>query len=86
MLKKMQLRRKVPYIGHLLTSEELQPDPKKVRALGEIPRLKNIQGVQHLIGMANYMSKCRANLPDACEPLSVLTHNDTAWRCSDSQQ
>lgn len=80
---KMQLRRTgEPYIGHLLTSGGLRPNPKKVRDVREMFRSKDVKGVQHLIGLANYLSKFYAHLSDACEPLRVLKQNNTAWECS----
>ena len=32
----------VPYMGHLLTSDGLAPDPMKISAVKDIPELKNV--------------------------------------------
>lgn len=62
---KFRLRQsKVPYIGHLLTSEGLKVDPEKVRAINEMPRPADVKGVQRLLGMVNYLSKFCKHLSD----------------------
>ena len=47
--EKMKLRRKeVPFMGHLLTSTGLKPDPAKVEAITNMPKPQDIEGVQRL--------------------------------------
>ena len=53
-LEKLQLR--LPYIGHLLTSEGLKVDPGKVTAIRQMPRPTDVQGVQHFLGMVSLSS------------------------------
>ena len=49
--EKMKLRRKaVPFMGHLLTSTGLKPDPAKVEAITNMPKPQDIEGVQRLRG------------------------------------
>ena len=57
-IDKLKLKmREVPFIGHVATSEGLQADPAKVRAVHEMPRLENVAGVQRILGMVQYLSK-----------------------------
>lgn len=50
--KKLRLRLKeVPYMGHLLTSDGLKPDPKKMKAVVDK------KGVQCLLGSVIYLSR-----------------------------
>ncbi|KAL6460946.1 hypothetical protein MHYP_G00309120 [Metynnis hypsauchen] len=76
---KLKKENKVPYIGHLLTSEGLKIDPEKVRAVTEMPRPTDVKGVQRLVGMVNYLSKFYAHLSDDSEILRQLTHKDSIW-------
>ena len=39
----------VPLIGHLLTSEGLKPDPKKVEAICSMPKPGHVQAVQRFV-------------------------------------
>ena len=73
----------VPYIGHLLTSEGLKIDPNKVNAIRSMPKPVDVQGVQRLIGMTNYLSKFLKGLSDRCEPLRQLTKQENEWNWTD---
>lgn len=71
---KMKLRmNEVNYMGHLLTSKGLKPDPEKVVAIQNMKRPSDAAGVLRLLGMANYLSKFCSHLSDVCQPLRTLT-------------
>ena len=72
----------VSYMGHLLTSDGLKPDPQKVRAIQEMPRPPDVAGVRRVLGMVNYLSRFTGDLADLCLPLRQLTHRDVEWEWS----
>ena len=55
--EKMQLRLNSPYIDHLLTSDGIKPDPKKVDAIIQMPQPTDVPSVKRLLGMVNYLSQ-----------------------------
>ena len=61
------------YMGHTISAEGLTPDAEKVRAIQDMPRPSNVQGVQRLLGLANYLAKFLPKLSTVCEPLRRLT-------------
>lgn len=61
----------------MLTSEVLEIDPEKVRAVKEMPRPSDVKGVQRILGMVNYLFKFCRHLLDHCEVLRQLTHKDS---------
>ena len=69
----------MPYIGHLLTSEGVKPDPEKMAAIVKMEKPTDVKGVQRLLGMINYLTKFLENLSDICEPIRQLTHKDNAF-------
>ena len=84
--KKLKLRlSEVPFIGHLLTSTGVKPDPEKVRAVQEMPvpdgrtSAEKIKAVQRFLGFVNYLAKFVPHLADECEPLRRLTDKDADW-------
>ena len=84
---KMKLRLyQVPYIGHLLTSQGLKPDPEKVKAIIEMPKPKDVAGVRRFIGFVNYLSKFMPRLSEVCEPLRRLTMKDVEWHWTEHQE
>ena len=84
--KKLKLRLpEVPYIGHLLTSSGVKPDPEKVRAVQEMPNpdgrtnAEKVKAVQRFLGFVNYLAKFVPHLADECEPLRRLTDKEADW-------
>ena len=64
-IDKLKLRmREVPFIGHVATSEGLRADPAKVRAIRQMSRPENVAGVQHILGMVQYLGKFLPRLSD----------------------
>ena len=45
--------RQASFLGHMITSDGLLPDPQKVEAIKEIPCPTNVKGVQRLGGFVN---------------------------------
>ncbi|KAL9964865.1 hypothetical protein ACROYT_G028567 [Oculina patagonica] len=83
--QKLKLRlTEVPYMGHLLTSDGLRPDPQKVQAVIDMPKPDGIKAVQRFLGFVNYLSKFLPHISGVCEPLRRLTDKDSVW-CWQSQ-
>ena len=56
--EKLKLRQpEVSFIGHIATGEGLKVDPGKVKAIREMPALTDKEGVQRLLGLAQYLGK-----------------------------
>ena len=45
------------FLGHLVTTNGLKPDPAKCQANDEMPCPENKNGVQHLNSFVNYLAK-----------------------------
>jgi hypothetical protein len=64
---KLSLKMKeVKFIGHLITSKGLKPDPEKVGAILDMPKPTNVSGVRRIIGFVTYQSKFLPKLSDIC--------------------
>ena len=70
----------VTFIGHLLSSEGVKPDPKKIAAIVNMETPVDVQGVQRVNGMVKYLSKFLSNLSELCQPLRKLTRKDAGWQ------
>ncbi|KAL9983140.1 hypothetical protein ACROYT_G005272 [Oculina patagonica] len=80
------LTAEVPYIGHVLTSNGLKPDPSKVRAVEEMPSPADKPALLRFLGMVNYMSKFIPNLEDLTQPLRELLHKEVERHWSERQE
>ena len=86
-MKKCLIRQpSVPYVGHLVTSEGLKPDPQKVAAVQEMPVPQNKEDVKRFIGFVTYLSKFIPNLSEIDAPLRQMTKSDVEFQWQPSQQ
>lgn len=83
---KFKLRmQEVPFIGHIPTANGLCVEPHKVQAIMEMPQPEDA-AIQHLIGLAQYLSKFLPHLSNITKPLRELTQRDTEWLWGPAQQ
>ena len=70
---KMQFKQqKVTYMGHVITSDGVQADPNKIKAILNMPIPTDKEAVQRLLGMTNYVQQFAPGLADATKPLRNL--------------
>lgn len=72
-------RKKVRFVGHLLTSEGVRADPDKVKAVQNMPTPTDVSGVRRFVGFGTYFSKFLPRLSDQCKPLRKLTIQNADW-------
>ena len=84
---KIQLNRsQVSYLGHIVSSEGLKPDPEKVLAVSNMPEPTNAAGVQRLLGTLNFLRGYIPNMSTLTEPLRTLLSKDTHWSWGPEQK
>ena len=66
------LRREVTYLGHIISAKGLNPDPKKIVAVKEFPRLKNLKGVRQFLRLAKYYRRFIKDFARIAKPLIKL--------------
>uniref|UniRef100_A0A671NXE0 Reverse transcriptase/retrotransposon-derived protein RNase H-like domain-containing protein n=1 Tax=Sinocyclocheilus anshuiensis TaxID=1608454 RepID=A0A671NXE0_9TELE len=62
----------VEVLGHLVTSQGIKPDPKKVEAVCGAPRPQNVSQLRSFLGTCG-------NFANISEPLRRLTRKDVPW-------
>ena len=70
---------KIRLIRHIISKEEIQVDPEKMRAIVNLARLQNVSELCWLLGMTNHEGKFAKNLAETTKPLRDLLRKDTAW-------
>ena len=74
---KIQFKLKeISFMGHVITSEGVCPDPGKVRAVLDMPLPIDKHGVQRFIGLVTYLGSFCPALSTAIRPLHDLTKPD----------
>lgn len=78
-------KNEIKYLGHVLTGEEIRPDPEKVSAIENFPTPKTKKQVQSFLGICNYYRRFIKNFSTIACPLTDLTrkHASFIWdpRC-----
>ena len=73
-------------MGHVLTSHSVKMNPEKAKAVQEMPKPEDVEGIQRINGFVNYLAKFLLGLADVMEPLRQLTRRDTEWQWIEEQE
>ena len=74
------------YLGHLLTTDSVKPQPEKIKAISEMKSPKNQKGVREFLGMVGYYRKFISRFADAARPMTKFTRKDSKFEWSDDCQ
>jgi transposase InsO family protein len=77
---------RVTFLGQVIDSSGVHPDPDKVSAIKNIPAPQTVSEVRRFLGMANQMGKFVPNLADMTKPLRDLLCKDHQWIWDHAQQ
>jgi len=80
------LVREAVFMGHVITTDSLQPNPVTVQAIVNMPTPKDKQGVLRFLGTINYLSKFCPLLSTVTQPLPNLTKEDVQFLWSAKHQ
>ena len=80
------LVREAVFMGHVITTDGLQPNPVTVQAIVNMPIPKDKQGVRRFLGAINYLSKFCPLLSTVTTPLRNLTNDDAQFLWSAKHQ
>ena len=76
----------VDYLGHIISCEGVKPDPKKTRAIRDIPATTDRKRVERLLGTINYLSKFLPNISSITKPIRKLLKKDVEFMWMESQE
>lgn len=80
------LRKQILYLGHIISSEGLSPDPDKTKVLKLYPVPKNTDEVKRFIAFANYYRKFIRNFAEIANPLNKLCRKYSEFHWSEECQ
>lgn len=76
------------FLGHIVSSEGIRPDPKKVASVQDWPVPKNVHDVRSFLGLVNYFRKFIKDFASLAVPMTNLTRAKHPWdwseRCEQS--
>ena len=75
--KKYHLSQKsVTYLSHKMSQDGIATNPKKIEAVSQWPRPKNVTKVRSFLGLCSYYRKFIKSFSSIAKPLSVLTEKN----------
>ncbi len=66
----------LPYLGHMVGQDGIKPDPKKIQAVDNQPRLTTVREVQEFLGLTNFFKRYVQGCSQLTAPLTDLTRNN----------
>ena len=76
--------RSVAFLGHIVSSEGIQVDPQKVKAVKNWPRPISPSNIRSFLGLAGYYHRFVEGFSSIAAPLTWLTQNKVKFQWSDS--
>ena len=76
----------IQYLGHIISTEGIEPSREKVRALLEAPTPTNTQQLRSFLGAVNYYRKFLPNLSSVLAPLNKLLQKEVKWTWGKEQK
>ena len=67
------------YLGNIVSSKGLQPDPSKIEAILDMPKPDDKESLHRFLGMVNFLGQFILNLSETTAPLRSLFKKDT-WQ------
>lgn len=73
------LREEVPFVGHIVTVNGIQPDPSKTENIQSYPRPTDVTGVRRFLGLTSYYRRFVLKFAFIAFPLHALTKKDVVF-------
>lgn len=74
------LFKKITYLGYLISSDGIQPDPSNVEAVTKYPLPKNSKEVHRFVGLASYFRRFISNFSIIAKPLYDLIKKNVPFK------
>lgn len=77
---------KVKFLGQIVGSDGVKPDPEKLQAIVDMPHPTNLHEVRSFLGIVNQFSKFSTNLAEITKPIRELLVKNNQWAWGIQQQ
>ena len=76
----------IEFLGHIVSADGLQMDPRKLDAINQWPPPTNAKDVQRFLGLTGYYRKFIKNYATLLRPISDLVKKNNTWKWDNEQQ
>ena len=79
-------KRKVQYLGHVVSEHGIETDPDKIEAIKNWSRPNNVSEVRSFLGLCSYYRRFVPEFASLARPLIVMTEKDSKFKWSEEQE
>jgi len=79
-------KEEITFLGHIINSRGVKPDPSKVEAIVNLREPENVAELRRYLGMVQYLSRYLPHLSTTLRPLNDLLSKDAAWTWGPEQR
>ena len=79
-------KKKVSFLGHLVSESGISVDPEKVKSVQNWPVPDTVTEARSFVGLCSYMRKFIPGFSSVCKPLHALTQKGVRFEWSDEAQ
>lgn len=80
------LRKEIPFLGHILTTEGIKIDNSKMDIIKNYKRPNNVRSLRGFLGVCNYHRRFCAKYTDILYPLYNLLKKGTKWQWKEEHE
>ncbi|CAK1583549.1 unnamed protein product [Parnassius mnemosyne] len=80
------LRKKVSYLGHIITNERVKPNQEKTKADQQFPQPRCPKDIKSFMGLVSYYPRFIPNLSKIAKPFTNLLKKNVPFDCQNEQQ
>ena len=80
------LKPELEYLGHIISSDGVQPNPKRIDKVKNYPVPKNPKEIKQFLGLCGYYRKFIQNFARIAKPLNQLLRKDKGFQWTNDQQ
>ena len=76
----------ITYVGHILSSAGVRPNPEKVSVVKNFPTPKNVKQLRQFLALSQYYRRFQKNFAQISKPLYDLTRKDVKWDWTEERE
>ena len=86
-LKKCEWAKKnVEYLGHIVGTDGLKPDPKKIEKIKNLKRPENVKQIREIIGLCSYYRRFIDGFSKIAKPINNLKKKNVPFEWTEKQE